>query len=139
MHFNRLIGSKMLISAAVISGLALGTFCVSHTLANSTTNSNSIYKTNKSGQTYGSDMNCTSIGQEPDLIQAIGSDGTEGYVLSKDLNGDMPKSPEEALALQGKAPQTRKIPLYDAEGKTVIGEFEIGGGTTIYGTSNNTN
>lgn len=80
------------------------------------------------GQTFSSSLNSDSIESEPDLIKAMGIDGMEGYVLSKDLIGDMPKNPEEALALQKKneAQGGRDILLYAADGKKVIGKFHIG-------------
>jgi len=51
------------------------------------------YPKNKNGQTYGSSAGATSPETEPELISAIGEDGTEGYVLKKDLDGELPKSP----------------------------------------------
>lgn len=86
------------------------------------------FPTNKYGQTYGSSANC-SIEQEPDLVKAIGIDGTAGYVLSKDLNEEMPKTPEEAIAMTKAFPAEGKIiPLYAVDGRTVIGKFKITSG-----------
>jgi hypothetical protein len=63
----------------------------------------------------------------PDLISAVGVDGTHGYVLKKDLDGEQPKTLEEALAIQKNRPASgRDIPLYDVDGKTIIGVFHIG-------------
>jgi hypothetical protein len=90
-----------------------------------------IYQKNEKGQTYGSGLDAVSTDTEPDLISAYGVDGTLGYVLSKDLRGlrgDLPKTPEEAVAKQRNAPASRTIPLYDVDGKTVIGEFKISKG-----------
>jgi hypothetical protein len=83
------------------------------------------YKVNDSGQTYGSNMYATSPEEEPDLIQARGIDGTRGYVKYEDLNGEEPKTPEEATAYMEAKQKNKKIPLYDIDGKTVIGEFQI--------------
>lgn len=95
-----------------------------------------VYRTNENGQTYGSEMYASSPDTEPDLILAESLDGTEGYVYSSDLNS-MPSNPEELLAITAKnkeiwdkAPAgevvvARYIPLYAADGKTVIGEFPI--------------
>jgi len=58
------------------------------------------YPKNEKGQTYGSAGDAISSETEPDLISAVGIDGTMGYVLKKDLEGEMPKTPEEALAIQ---------------------------------------
>ncbi|OMF19723.1 hypothetical protein BK133_29780 [Paenibacillus sp. FSL H8-0548] len=60
-------------------------------------------------------------------IKSSAADGTEGYELKKDLDGDQPKTPEEALAIQkSRPPGGRDIPLYDVDGKTVIDVFQIG-------------
>jgi hypothetical protein len=80
---------------------------------------------NENGQTYGSASDATSPYTEPDLIEAYGVDGNIGYVMKKDLDGEMPRTPEEALANQRNAPAIRTIPLYDVDGKTVIGEFRL--------------
>jgi hypothetical protein len=104
-----------------------------------------IYPVNENGLTYGSAADAISIETEPDLISAVGVDGVEGYVYSKDLQGEMPKTPEEAVtitkALEEKLSTAnpnepviiRTIPLYDVDGKTVIGEFAI---TNFKNTSN---
>lgn len=85
-----------------------------------------IYPMNKNGQTYGSAADADSPENEPDLIKAIGVDGTEGYVRKTDLVGELPNSPEEALEMQkNRPPGGRDIPLYDVDGETVIGLFHI--------------
>lgn len=95
------------------------------------------YQVNEYGQTYGSGVYAVSVETEPDLIAAVGIDGTEGYVYAKDLQEDMPKTPEEAVARtqalkkvqslkkSGEPTVIKIIPLYEADGKTVIGEFAI--------------
>ena len=89
---------------------------------------NMNYPKNKNGQTYGSSADASSPETEPELISAAGVDGTAGYVLKKDLDGERPKSPEEAIAIQNsRSPDGRDIPLYDVDGETVIGVFHIGG------------
>ncbi|UPK41142.1 hypothetical protein [Paenibacillus pabuli] len=85
------------------------------------------YPKNKKGQTYGSSADATSPETEPELISAIGEDGTSGYVLKKDLDGELPKSPEEAIAIQNsRSPGGLDIPLFDVDGETVIGVFHVG-------------
>ena len=87
---------------------------------------NMSYPKNKYGQTYGSATDAASPDAEPELIRAIGVDGTTGYVLKKDLDGERPKSPEEAIAIQNsRTPGGRVIPLYDVDGETVIGVFHV--------------
>lgn len=73
-------------------------------------------------------VEATSPETEPELIEAIGVDGTEGYVLKKDLDGEQPSTPEEAIAQQkSKAAEGRDIPLYDMDGENMIGVFRVGG------------
>lgn len=85
------------------------------------------YPKNENGQTYGSAADAISNETMPDLIRAAGVDGTVGYVRKEDLEEEQPKTPEEAIALQQKRPPGgRDIPLYDADGKTVIGVFHAG-------------
>lgn len=84
------------------------------------------YPKNKNGQTYGSAADATSPETEPELIIAIGVDGTKGYVLKKDIDGEQPKSPVEAIAIQNsRSAGGRDIPLYDLDGETVIGVFHV--------------
>ena len=85
-----------------------------------------VYPVNQYGLTYGSAAEAFSYETEPDLIAAIGVDGIEGYVYAEDLRGPMPNSPEEASALmEARGSEPRSIPLYEKDGKTVIGEFLI--------------
>jgi hypothetical protein len=87
---------------------------------------NMNFPKNQHGQTYGSSADAASPGMEPELIRAIGVDGTAGYVLKKDLDGELPKSPEEAIAIQNsRSPDGRDIPLYDVDGESVIGVFHV--------------
>ena len=97
----------------------------------------SSYAVNEAGQTYGSASNARSTSDRPDLIAAIGTNGTPGYVYNSDLMKDSPKTPAEAIAQQeayaklsenwdGETPIiVRTIPLYAVDGETVIGEYEI--------------
>ncbi|WP_152570642.1 hypothetical protein [Paenibacillus tyrfis] len=89
---------------------------------------NMNYPKNKNGQTYGSAIDSTSSKMRPELISAVGVNGTKGYVLRKDIDGEQPKSPAEAISLQNsRSPSGRDIPLYDVDGETVIGVFHVGG------------
>lgn len=88
------------------------------------------YEKNSNGQTYGSASLAANLNEQPDLIDALGVDGTRGYVYKKDLNDEVPKTVQEALQQQAmalKSSGNRQIPLYDKDGKTVIGVFEISG------------
>ncbi len=88
------------------------------------------YPKNASGETYGSLLYATSPETEPDLVKAMGVDGTVGYVRITDLNGPQPKTPEEAIALSEAVSGPYTIPLYQKDGKTVIGKYEISPGLT---------
>lgn len=84
------------------------------------------YPINEQGQTYGRAPFPPGPTQEPDLIKATGENGVEGYVKSSDLSPSV-SSPEEAIAFQKSISATgyRSIPLYELDGKTVIGEFRL--------------
>lgn len=90
-------------------------------------NGMTIFPKNKNGQTYGSAADATTPENEPDLIKAWGVDGNLGYVKSSDLYGKRPKTPEEAIAKQNRERKEgdRIIPLYESDGKTIIGSFKI--------------
>lgn len=96
------------------------------------------YRINESGQTYGSIDPMMNPEQEPpQLIAAIGVDGTNGYVKHDDLNKNQPTNPDEAIKYMekletavGKARNSGSeyselIPLYDSDGETIIGQFRI--------------
>lgn len=97
------------------------------------------YEVNARGITYGHvDPRISPALQEiPQLIAAIGIDGTEGYVYASDLDGEQPQNPEEAIkymenleievarARAARSIYFRTIPLYASDGVTVIGEFAI--------------
>lgn len=129
----------MCISLGLVAGIAVGAFGIGHSIASTVVNQDqtptSVYQKNDSGQTYGSSLYAESIDKVPDLILARGIDGTIGYIKAVDANEPLPKTPEEALALNAKhkAMGERQIPLYAVDGKTVIGVFSIscGSGTTI--------
>lgn len=96
---------------------------------------NAAYGINEGGQTYGTVTATTPEALYPDLVGAVGLDGTEGYVLASELRQEKPKSSEEAAALMTDPEyiQGRIIDLYAADGKTVIGKFRVGGliGVTV--------
>ncbi|MHB8126947.1 MAG: M56 family metallopeptidase [Desulfitobacteriaceae bacterium] len=85
-----------------------------------------LYQTNENGQTYGTDKGPGIYGNpRPDLVAAEPPDGPSGYVKYEDLEGPQPKNPEEAIKMQKEGVfSNRKIPLYAADGKTVIGSFK---------------
>ena len=85
------------------------------------------YPINENGDTYGPNIGNEMLG-EPDLISAVGKDGNKGYVYTKELGGKQPDNPEEAVAItkENERKGSWTIPLYEKDGETQIGEFEIG-------------
>lgn len=81
------------------------------------------YPTNANGQTYGSALFAYSAEYMPDLIAAVGTNGREGYILRSDEQAAVDLTLEEVLSGAGNEDVT--IPLYESDGKTVIGEFVI--------------
>jgi hypothetical protein len=100
---------------------------------------NELYQKNKNGLTYGTleAVAKNPLAETPDLIACEGIDGTIGYCYRADLDGDQPSNPEEAIkymeelnkqiaiAIKNGEVFLRYIPLYDSDGKTVIGKFGI--------------
>lgn len=95
------------------------------------------YPRNGEGQSYGSVMQAPRPDLEPDLILVETTDGKTGYARKVDMDGPNFKSPEAALAWQrAHANAARRIPVFNADGMTVIGQFVIGGeGTSTRETS----
>lgn len=100
---------------------------------------NELYQRNKDGLTYGTleAVAKNPSAETPDLIACEGIDGTIGYCYKTDLDGDQPSNPEEAIkymeelkeqvsiAVKNRESFLRYIPLYDSDGKAVIGKFGI--------------
>ncbi|EJL45347.1 hypothetical protein BAG01nite_47110 [Brevibacillus agri] len=131
MQIKRLGVRTVIVYATLLTGIVIGSFGSGIALGlDKDPTPVPEFPINEQGQTYGSALNVTSLGAEPDLIKAYGVDGTLGYVRSEDLRGVKPKNPSEAVALtkQLNAKGSRHIPLYDVDGKTVIGQFSIGDG-----------
>ena len=104
---------------------------VGYTTRSTTASPNAQFKSpsrsiqiNAAGETFGSSAYAESLEDEPDLVLAEGVGGMVGYVKSSDLNSGAAKSPEEA-AKSTIDKNTRFIPLYESDGKTVIGRFKI--------------
>ena len=100
----------------------------------SATNQDKRYQINRNGETYGNLLTAISIGYEPDLIEAVGVNGIEGYVKSIDLNLPIPSNPSEAVQTT-KNTNPRTINLYDKDGKTIIDSFQIDVPSVRYETS----
>lgn len=79
---------------------------------------------NANGETYGSALSSDTIGTEPDLNTAVGTNGVNGYVKTEELTPEV-STIEEALAQMGENGSIRTIPLYDVDGTTILGQFDI--------------
>jgi hypothetical protein len=75
---------------------------------------------NDDGQTYG----VINDRGTPDLVAVIATNGRSGYVYAAQLRdaSDEVRSPAEAISSQAK---TTSIPVYEADGQTPVGQFEI--------------
>lgn len=97
------------------------------------------YALNEQELTVGTLAGTISPGTEPDLILAVATNGREGYVYKRDLDAADGttamkefKSPEDALAWQKeRGTKTIVIPVYLEDGKTVVGQFEVGGAPSV--------
>lgn len=78
---------------------------------------------NQNGETYGSSYYSDSTETTPDLILAIGTNGEEGYIKRIDFEESNNITIEQVL--EGVEFEDKAIPLYEADGTTVIGEFNI--------------
>lgn len=87
------------------------------------------YELNGDGATFG----VSGESSEPSLIGVYASNGKQGYVWNTELDKatgapSQFASPEEALAWQAESGrENRSIPVYESDGKTVVGEFVIVG------------
>ena len=75
------------------------------------------YPVNEKGETYGPETLSDVVGAPPDLIQAVATNGAEGYIRYDDMYGFLRE--EDGV-------QPEIIPVYDLDGNQ-IGEFKIGG------------
>lgn len=87
---------------------------------------------NGSGQSYGPGDTATTDDELPDLVAAIGTDGTLGYISRDALHSPAPNpAATDALPrveVDGVGVRTtggRTVPLYAADGDTVVGQFHI--------------
>jgi len=120
--------TKALSAAAVIASVAAGAIAFG---TQSQANPNHVAGFNKhaSGLTYGSAMKAQRPDEEPDLILVVATNARQGYVYKSALDeaaGSNVGSPEEALAWQARTQGTDStIPVYEADGKTKIGQFVL--------------
>lgn len=81
------------------------------------------------GRTHGAVLRAISPAGGPDWIRAFATNGRVGYVRSSELNGPLPSSPAQAVAMDQAPP--RVIPVYALDRRTVIGQFVVGGGIVV--------
>jgi hypothetical protein len=85
----------------------------------------SVYPTNAAGQTYGGDK---PLVESPDLVAAVGVGGKHGYLRKADVFPDAPTTnPEEAAEETKRSLRGYTIPLYESDGVTQVGVFQMGG------------
>lgn len=86
------------------------------------------YPVNASGMTYGSGAGIDADDPGPDLVAAYGTNGRCGFVRAADR-----ARPARTLAdaLADPEPEAVDVPLYAADGVTVIGTFRIGVGEAL--------
>ncbi|MGQ0630077.1 MAG: hypothetical protein ACT4P1_03485 [Sporichthyaceae bacterium] len=79
------------------------------------------WKINRSGQTYGVE-NERGI---PDLIAVEATNGQLGYADARQINGVLPTSRAEAEQFARTEMITVRVPVYEVDGETQIGEFLV--------------
>jgi hypothetical protein len=128
---------KTIVAVAVILGLAIGVLCGTLVSAGHPDSGSALAATssvvhwpeNANGLSYGSALDATCPEDEPDLIQVVATNGKDGYVLRTDLEvaaGANLQTPQAALSEQAaRAGQSQALPVYELDGTTVIGVFEV--------------
>jgi len=86
----------------------------------------SVYPMNASGDTFGPNK---PLVEEPDLMAVMATNGKVGYCYRTELVGSHqpPGTPEEAVAGNEATLRGRMIPVYESDGVTQIGVFQVGG------------
>ena len=79
-------------------------------------NENNFYPVNRYGESYGSALLADIVGEDPDLILAVGNNGLSGYVRADELKADYDVPPEDNVT----------ISVYDLDG-LVIDTFVLNG------------
>lgn len=119
-----LVLTAVLAAAVLGAGVAKGSDAM---LEQATTTD---WPVNANGQTYGSEVQAKSEADVPDLVLVEATNGKQGYCLNSQLNPAPvpPKSEAEAKAMMREALcKGRVIPVFESDGVTRIGVFQIGG------------
>lgn len=118
--------AAVLISAGLLGGALVGTGVTAALAANGATDV--TFSTNATGQTFGSALNARSVAEEPDLILVEATNGKQGYVKKSELEPPASlKTPEDNIAYSKQNEAGRTLTVYASDGKTVVGEFKVGG------------
>jgi hypothetical protein len=144
---KRRIVSILAVSAVVAGGLAAGAAYGGSfsTESGKPTNADGVvarhtpaYPKNAAGQTYGSAADAASPDEEPDLILVMAADGSTGYVLKADLdriglssatNAQQGATWNKDLAARKASGKGISAPMYQVDGKTVVGQFTLAAST----------
>ena len=119
------------LTLTLIVGIGIGTYSVMLSSAN---NGDTVpypqirqeFPVNENGQTYGEAANCFQPEEFPDLVGVHATNGKGGYAYYTDLYDEsLPSTIEEAKKLNEQGIFKIYIPVYESDGKTVIGEFGI--------------
>lgn len=124
----------LMLVGALIGGMVIGAFGLGYVVvpmqAASTIEGRDVTPgqtgRNASGQTYGP-LTDLSFRTGPDLFEAGATNGQLGYVETSAFAAEMAAASSLKAALND-VPTDRTLPVYAADGKTVIGEFPIGSG-----------
>jgi hypothetical protein len=98
------------------------------------TDTTNPWKVNASGQTYGTPKTLSPPGHgllkyqqaTPDLVAVQATNGRDGYVYARQLQGLQPTEPSQAATWNQTRPAPRTVTVYESNGKTAIGQFNAG-------------
>jgi hypothetical protein len=98
------------------------------------TDTTNPWKVNASGQTYGTPKLISPLGHgllryqraTPDLVAVQATNGRDGYVYARQLQGPQPTGPSQAATWNQTHQASRTVTVYESNGKTAIGQFNAG-------------
>jgi hypothetical protein len=155
-RFNSLKGfiAPVALTLALVVGFIIGTQY--NTSTNASGNGKGVYpikkttgefSVNENGYTYGSSSGCVQPEDYPDLIWVEATNKKSGYVYFNDYYDVPPESPEAASKYMEEREKriargdkvSRVMPVYELNGITVIGEYEIVFSDSFVGTEDEIN
>lgn len=120
----------IVVLAVAIGGVAIAKGSDSTSTQAAVQSATTDWPVNERGQTYGSEVKAQSEADVPDLVSVVATNGKHGYCLNSQLNAtpEPPKTAEEAEAMmRAVLCEVTVIPVYESDGTTQIGVFEVGG------------